>query len=48
MLRLREYVEDELDRSVELPGKENLEIIRELDDCRLMPMMRSLALSSLL
>src|SRR6185437_14930668 len=37
MLRLREYVEDELDRSVELSGKENLEITREFDDCRPVP-----------
>jgi hypothetical protein len=34
MLGLRGYVEDESDRSVELPGDDNVEIVRELDDGR--------------
>src|SRR5947209_15461511 len=37
MLRLRQYVEDEFDRRVELSSEENLELIREFDDCRPMP-----------
>jgi hypothetical protein len=32
MLRLREYVEDELERSVELSSGDNLEFVREFDD----------------
>jgi hypothetical protein len=32
MLRLRQHVEDECDRSVELPGDKNVEIVRQLDD----------------
>jgi hypothetical protein len=38
MLRLREYVEDECDRSVELSGDDNLKIVRNsmtADPCRL-------------
>ena len=38
MLRLRQYVEDEFDRSVELSSGENLEIAREFDDCRSVPL----------
>jgi hypothetical protein len=34
MLGLRGYVEDESDRSVELPGDDHVEIVRELDDGR--------------
>src|SRR6266516_7526241 len=37
MLRLREDVEDEFDRSVELSSGDDLEIVREFDDCRSMP-----------
>jgi hypothetical protein len=32
MLRLRQYVEDELERSVELSSGDNLELAGELDD----------------
>jgi hypothetical protein len=32
MLRLREYVEDEFERSVELSSGDNLEVVREFDD----------------
>src|SRR5437773_779038 len=32
MFRLRQYVEDECDRSVELSSGENLELAREFDD----------------
>src|SRR6266568_2024129 len=37
MLGLRKYVEDEFDRSVELSSDDNLEIVREFDDCRPAP-----------
>src|SRR5215475_5338962 len=37
MLGLRQYVEDECDRSVELTGDDNLEIVRECDDGRPVP-----------
>ena len=40
MLGLRQYVEDELDRSVELSNGDNLEIAREFDHCRPMPIRR--------
>jgi hypothetical protein len=33
MLGLCEYVEDELDRNLELSGEDDLEIVRELEDC---------------
>jgi hypothetical protein len=32
MLRLRQYVEDEFDRSVELSSGDDLEIVRKFDD----------------
>src|SRR5207247_10240113 len=32
MLRLREHVEDESDRSVELSSSDNLEFVRKFDD----------------
>jgi hypothetical protein len=32
MLRLGEYVEDEFERSVELPNGDDLELVREFDD----------------
>jgi hypothetical protein len=32
MLRLRQDVEDEFDRSVELSSRDDLELVRELDD----------------
>ena len=31
MLRLRQYVEDEFDRSFEVPGEEDLEFTRKFD-----------------
>src|SRR6266567_3474579 len=37
MLRLRQYIEDECDRSLELSSGDNLEFVREFDDCRPMP-----------
>src|SRR5438093_6221274 len=37
MLRLREDVEDEFDRGVELSSGDNLEFVRKFDDCRSMP-----------
>ena len=48
MLRLRQYVEDEFDRSVELSGGDNLEFTRKFDDCRLHADEVSLTLSLLL
>jgi hypothetical protein len=33
MLRLRQDVEDEFERSVELSRGDNLELVREFDDC---------------
>jgi hypothetical protein len=32
MLRLRQNIEDQLDRGVELPGHDNVELVRKLDD----------------
>src|ERR1700722_16041349 len=37
MLGLRHYVEDESDRSVELSGYEDVELVWEFDPCRSMP-----------
>jgi hypothetical protein len=44
MLGLRQYVEDESDRGVELSCDENLKLARELDACRV-PDYLSLLLS---
>jgi hypothetical protein len=33
MLRLGQYVEDEFARGVELSSGDNLELVREFDDC---------------
>src|SRR5205085_12231867 len=40
VLRLREYVEDECDRSVELSSGDDLELIRIFVDCRPVPIRR--------
>ena len=45
MLCLRDHVEDELDRRIEVPGVEDLEIVGELDDRRPVPMGVSLRIS---
>src|ERR1700733_5866250 len=37
MLGLRQYVEDESDRSVELSRYEDVELVREFDACRSVP-----------